>query len=235
MAEQTETVGARLRAYVGEAPVIGAMAVGAGSYVLGFGLTYLLVALDSGLDAAATTESVITQTGIFQQAQLAGFPQPEPTTTEFVGWIFYNAHFVDTVAVPQVSGQAGQGGAQTQTAPEAFNILTTASTQVPSVVYQLVPVLLLTAGGYALARASELEVSRSLVRIGLGVPTTYVPLSLFGAFFFRAAATAEQDGIEITVSASPSIGGVLVMALVSTLFGIVGLYLGAQQGESADA
>lgn len=229
---ETETVGARVSAYVSDAPVVGAMAVGAGSYVLGFALTYLLVAVDAGLDAVSTTQSILAETGTFQQAQLAGFPQPTPTTTEFVGWIFYNAHFVDTVLTPQVSGRAGQGGAQTQTAPEAFNVLTAASTQVPSIVYQLVPVVLLSAGGYALARAADLDVSRSLVRIGLGISTTYVPLGLFGALFFRTAATAEQDGIEITVSASPSIGGLVVIALVSTLFGIAGLYLGAQQGES---
>ena len=233
MAEHIETVSARVRAYVREAPVIGAMGVGVGSYVLGFGLTYLLVLFDSGLDAKSTTESVLGETGIFQQAQLAGFPQPAPTTTEFVAWVFYNAHFVDTVLTPQVSGQAGQGGAQTQSAPEAFNVLTAASTQLPSIVYQLVPVVLLTAGGYALARAAELDVSRTLGRVGLGVPTTYVPLSLFGALFFRAAATAEQDGIQVTVSASPGIGGIFVMALISTLFAIVGLYLGAQQSESA--
>lgn len=229
---ETETVGARVSAYVSDAPVIGAMAVGAGSYLLGFVLTYVLVAVDAGLDATSTTERILAETGIFQQAELVGFPQPSPTTTEFVGWIFYNAHFVDTVLTPQVSGRAGQGGAQAQAAPEAFNILTAASTQVPSVVYQLVPVVLLTAGGYGLGRAANLDVSRSLVRIGLGVPTVYVPLGLFGALFFRTASTAEQNGIQITVSASPSIGGLVAMALISTLFGIAGLYLGAQHGES---
>jgi hypothetical protein len=225
----TETVGTRVRAYVSDAPVVGAMAVGAASYVLGYVVTYLLVLVDSGLDAKTTTQTVLAETRTFEQAQLAGFPQPEPTTMEFVGWVFYNAHFVDTVLTPQVSGRAGQGGAQTQSAPEALNVLTSASTQLPSIVYQLVPVVLLAAGGYALARIADLDVSRSLVRIGLGIPTTYVPLGLFGTLVFRTAATAQQDGIQLTVSASPSIGGVIVVAVLSTLFGIAGLSLGAQQ------
>lgn len=217
----------RLRRYVIDAPVIGAIGVGAASYLLGFLATAVLVLADGELDTQSTSEAAFAQTDIFQQSQLAGFPQPEPTTVEFVGWIFYNAHFVDTVVTPQLPTRSGQ--AQTQTVPESINILSTAATQVPAIVYQLIPVILLTAGGYALARAAKIPVNRSLLRIGLGIPTGYVPLALVGTIIFTTTATNQQNGIEVTVTASPSVGlGLIAMALISTLFGVVGLYLGAQ-------
>jgi hypothetical protein len=232
MSEHPETLAGRLQAYLADAPVVGAIFVGSGSYLLGFLLTYLFVVLDSGLDTQSTSETAIANTELFQQSQLAGFPQPEPTTTEFVGWVFYNAHFADTVITPEVASRAGQSGAETQSAPETINFLSTASTQIPGIVYQLVPVVLVCAGGYALARAAHIAVSRDIIRIGLGVPVGYVPLGLAGAFLFRTSATAERDGLELIVTASPSILAIVSMALVSTLFGTVGLYLGAQRGES---
>lgn len=228
MPEQASGPVGRVREYVRDAPVVGAILVGGGSYLLGFVLTYLFVLVDGGLDAQSSTDAAVAETGIFQQSGLVGFPQPEPTTMEFVGWIFYNAHFADTVITPRVASRGGQAAAQTQTAPESINILSTASTQIPSVVYQLIPVLLLAAGGYALARAADISVSRDIVRVGLGVPIGYVPLALLGTFLFRTSTTAESEGIEVTVSASPSLVGPVSMAVISTLFGIVGLYLGAQ-------
>ncbi|MFT4947017.1 MAG: hypothetical protein ACI8TL_001255 [Natronomonas sp.] len=228
MPEQTEALVGRVERYVRDAPVVGAIFVGGASYLSGFLLTYLFVILDSGLDAKSTSEAAITETGIFQQAAFSGFPRPEPTTTEFVGWLFYNAHFADTVITPQVAGRGGQAGAETQTAPESINFLSTASTQIPGVVYQLIPVLALTAGGYALARAARIAVSRDIVRVGLGIPTGYVPLALLGTVLFRVSATAEQGGIEVMVTASPSLLGPVAMGLISTLFGITGIYLGAQ-------
>ncbi|MXR50779.1 hypothetical protein GRX03_04055 [Halovenus sp. WSH3] len=231
----SEHAGSRLggvRRYVQDAPVVGAVVVGGGSYLLGFALTYLFVLLDGGLDPQSTSESLIGGSGIFQRTQLVGFPRPEPTTLEFVGWVFYNAHFAETVITPRVSGGAAAGQAQTQTAPEAVNLLTAAATQIPSIVYQLVPVALLTAGGYALARTAQLSVSRDIVRIGLGVPTGYVPLALFGTFLFRAVSTAQREGVEVSVTASPSLVAPVTMAVISTLFGIVGLYLGAQSVDS---
>ena len=231
MPEQANGPVGRVREYVRDAPVIGAILVGGASYLLGFVITYLFVLVDGGLDAQSSTDAAVAETGVFQQSGLVGFPQPEPTTMEFVGWIFYNAHFADTVITPRVAGRGGQGGAQTQTAPESINFLSTASTQIPSVVYQLVPVLLLAAGGYAIARAADISVSRDIVRIGLGVPIGYVPLALLGTFLFRTSTTAESEGIEVTVSASPSLVGPVSMAVISTLFGIVGLYLGAQSGD----
>lgn len=232
MSEQTETLVGRVRGYAQDAPVVGAVLVGGTSYLLGFLVTYLFVFLDSGLDVS-TSEAAISETGIFQQARFVGFPQPDPTTMEFVGWIFYNAQFADTIITPQVVG-GGQGGAGTQTAPESINILSTASTQIPSVVYQLIPVILLTAGGYALARTAAMAVTRDVVRVGLGIAIGYVPLALFGTILFSTSATAEQEGIDVTVTASPSLIGPVAMALISVVFGIVGLYLGAQSNESAD-
>jgi len=232
MSDNSESVVERIRRYTRDGPVISAVFVGAASYLLGFVLTYLFVLLDSGLDAQSTTEDAMT--GIFQQSQSVIFPQPDPTTTEFVGWIFYNEHFAETVITPQVAGRSGQGGAETQTAPESVNMLSTAATQIPDVAYQLIPVVLLTAGGYALARAAHIAVSRDIIRIGLGIPTGYVPFALAGTFLFSTSTTTEQEGIEVTVTASPSLVGLITMAVISTLFGIVGLYLGAQRLESTE-
>lgn len=231
MSEQLDVRG-RLRRYVADAPVVGAIGVGAASYLLGFVVTYLFVLVDGELDPQSTSEAAFAGTSVFQQSQFAAFPQPDPSTVEFAGWIFYNAHFVDTVVTPQLPSRGGQ--AETQTVPESINILTTASTQIPSVVYQLIPVMLLTAGGYALARAAEIPVSRGILRIGLGIPTGYVPLALIGTLVFTTTATSQQNGIEVTVTASPSVGlGLVAMALISTLFGMVGIYLGAQT-DNAD-
>lgn len=232
MSEQASPFIGRVREYVRNAPVIGAVLVGGVSYLLGFSLTYLFVIIDSGLNAQSSTETAVAKTGVFQQSGLIGFPQPEPTTMEFVGWIFYNQHFADTVITPQVISRASRGSTETQAVPESINILSTASTQIPSVVYQLIPVVLLTASGYALARTAQIGVSRDIIRVGLAIPTGYVPFALIGTFLFRTSTTAEQDGIDIMVTASPSLVGPVTMALISTVFGVVGLYLGAQSGEA---
>lgn len=226
MSEQTDTFRDRVRTLAGETPLVVRGAVtGATAYLLAFLSTYLLVTVDGSLDAETASEAAFEESGVLQQSQEMGFgfPQPEPSTFEFVGWILYNAHFVDIVFTPEVPTPDEQG----ESVPESVNVLSTAGTQIPELVYYLTPVALLTAGGYVLARQADLQDHRETLKTGLSLPLGYVSLAVVGLLLVTTAASSEQDGIEATVTASPSL--VLAIAAtfgVSAIFGTVGLYLG---------
>lgn len=223
----TENAVGKLQARLANAPVIGGALVGALAYLLGFALTFVLVTVDSGLDPETSSQSAFEQSGVqITEFGDVGFPAPEPSTVEFVGWILYNAHFVDTVYTPQVDPAD-----EVEAAPETINILSAGSTQIPALVYHLVPVVLLAGSGYLLARQADLSGYRDAIRGGLGIPLGYAPLALIGTLVSTTTATTEtQEGIEATVTASPSLAvGVLATLVLSALFGVVGAILGMSE------
>lgn len=137
--------------------IVAGLFAGIGSWVVGYALTYILVAPD-------IRESPIHQ---FIEAFEGG-----PATYEMVGWVFYNAHFVNTVFsdLPLVGSQTtsfigGEDGFAT--------------------VLYLLPAALLLAAGMGLARYHRAtDPTTGLVRGLLCVPS-YAILSIAGVFLFE--------------------------------------------------
>lgn len=200
-------------------PLLGGAVFGALAYVCGFVTTYLLVVADGGLEASAVIETSFGDVGLFD----LGFPQPEPSTVEFSGWIFYNAHFVETVFSPDIPTTANpESGAL----GESRNLLSSASTQIPELLYYLVPVVLLAGCGYLLARRNTVHSLREAAKTGVTLLGGYFPLALLGTFLFTASKAGERNGIEVTTTGGPTLGTVLVVAAVfPILFGTAGAWL----------
>lgn len=126
------------------------------------------------------------------------------------GWAFYDVHFV---------GLSGES-------PGIFEVSVTLlgelSTDLPVVVYRLVPVvILLLAGAIAVAAAlddigdlTEAATAGALVVVG------YLPPVLAGAFLFRY----EEDVLVAEVSLGPDLGAALVVMAVAypVVLGAVG-------------
>lgn len=199
-------------------PVVYGGLLGALAYLLAYALTYALVTVDSGLGPERATGPAVTGSELFE----LGFPRPEPSTFEFVGWILTNAHFTETVFAPDIATPAGGNGAGSL----SVNFLSTVSTQVPSLVYHLVPVALLGASGYLLARRSPVSSLWDVVRTGGAVLIGYAPLSVLGGLVFATSQSGQQGGVEVTVTAGPQLGLLVVTAVAFPLvFGTAGGFL----------
>ena len=205
-------------------PLVAGALSGVVAYLLAYLSTYVLVLIDSGLEAESSTDAAVTETDLFE----LGFPLPEPSTFEFAGWILSNAHFVETVFSPDIPTTVDAGEAAGSL---SVNFLSEASTQFPELVYHLVPVIFLGGAGYLLARRLSVSSSLEAVKTGGTLLVGYLPLSIIGALLFATGESADQRGVEVTVTAGPELTMVLLTALVfPAVFGIAGALL-ARSGE----
>ncbi|WP_224268536.1 transporter [Haloprofundus salinisoli] len=175
----------------GALAVAGGALAGAAAYAFGYAVTYAL------------TSSEIRDSGAQQLLELF---TGESATWKAVGWVFYNAHFVDT----QIPGLFGVSRAINFVAEvEAF----------PSVLYVLPPVLLLLAG-VGVARSAGVTDAADGAKAGAAVLLGYFALSVAGAFVFAVpvgqTATAEPDFV-----AAVLVAGVVYPAVFGTLGGVV--------------
>lgn len=171
-----------------DVPLVQGSIVGLVTWGVGYLLTYLLVGNEVG-------ESPINQ--------FLEFVTGEPSTYEIVGWVFYNAHFVDTSfqGVPFFRSETFIGG------EDGFTVL----------LYAIPPALLL-AGGLALARyARALDANRGAVT-GLTVVPGYLLATIVGVFFFEVTlgdASAAPDML-----AAIFLAGLIYPALFGALGGV---------------
>lgn len=194
--------------------------VGAIAYVLGYAVTYTLVALDSELQP-----EFVSGDRFFEGASEFGIEGLQPDAMEFAGWIFYNAHFVDVVQSSQAkdTGGAGELGIE-----QSSNLLSESATQIPELFYYLVPVAVFTMAGYLLARRLEPETTGGAVLAGGSVALGYAPLALVGAFGFTTSTSVTLAGVEFSVSMAPNLVMAVVVAglALPILFGAIGAILG---------
>lgn len=171
---------------------VGALA-GGGTYVLGYLLTYLLAGEE-------VRQSALT--GLLDL--FAG----EPTTWKVVGWLFYNAHMVETV-VPGFPGSrtidliAEGGGSAT-------------------LLYLVPPILLLAAGLLVVRQADGDRDATDGAFAGTTVVLGYLPLAVVGAFVFA---------VEVAdATMQPEVGMALILAglVYPVAFGALGGALGSQ-------
>lgn len=171
-------------------PVGVGAAAGAVAWLLAYLLTYV-----------ATSGRIREFQGSFlgQVADLFGLEVP---TWKVVGWVFYNAHFVDTAAGGGTGSAIGGDGGFT------------------ALLY-VVPPLVLVAAGLAVGRAAGNGDTATGVVVGASVALGYLPLSVLGVFLFEAtvAGTAVAPGL--------GAGVLLAGVLYPVVFGAVGAGIAA--------
>ncbi|TKX61091.1 transporter [Halorubrum sp. ASP1] len=179
--------------------VFGAVA-GAVAYVLGYLVTYVTQSgrVEEGLS------------GINFFADLFG--GETISVWRGVGWVFYNAHFVD-VEVPSLIG-AAQSVSFIAESDGGFTYL------------YVVPPLLLLVSGVAIARAAGAATPVGGARFGALATAGYLPLALIGAFLFRYA-VGDGGSVAPTLVTAVLLAGIVYPAL----FGAVG---GAAAGATAE-
>lgn len=165
-------------------------AAGALAWLLGYLLTYVV-----------TSGRIREFQGSFlgQVADLFGLEVP---TWRVVGWVFYNAHFVDTVAGGGTGSAIGGDGGFTP-------------------LLYVVPPLVLLAAGLAVGRASGSGDAATGALAGSSVLLGYLPLSVLGVFLFETTLA----GAAVGPSLAPGI--LLAGVLYPAVFGAVGAGLAA--------
>ncbi len=141
----------------------------------------------------------------------------EESTFEMIGLLFYNAQFVDM----ELSGLNGT---------ETFNILSEESTQIPELVYNVVPIALLVAGGYVLAtRVIENRQSTEAgAKLGASIVAGYLPLAFLGTIVFEETTEGGLFGGSVTFAPETLPTIVLIGLLLPLAFGALGGYLAKQ-------
>ncbi|AKH97459.1 hypothetical protein [Halanaeroarchaeum sulfurireducens] len=155
-------------------PFVEGVSAGIVTWILGYVLAYLIVAPD-------IRESSINR--------LVDAFDGAPATYEMVGWVFYNAHFVDTVfqSVPLLGSTASTyiGG------EDGFTTL-----------LYLIPVGLLVAAGLALARYQGSTTPTRGMLVGVTAVPGYLLLSIAGVFLFEVNALGASGAPDLL----PAIG-----------------------------
>ena len=177
-------------------PLGAGAAAGIGAYLLGYLITYVW-------QSGAIEERL--QGFNFVATLFGGEPIPP---WQAVGWLFYNAHFVDTrIEVMGTQSQnfiaASDGGA--------------------IVLLYLVPVVLLLAAGVLLARVADADDPTTGAAAGASVAVGYAPLGIAGAFLFS------YDGsIAPTLVTAILLAGLAYPLVLGAVGGAVGSAIGGR-------
>lgn len=182
--------------------VEGALA-GAAAWIAGYLLTALVVVSDD----SATLSEISEQVG----DGVEGF--------EFVGWVFFNSHFVDTVLEADF---LGFGGSNTVSfvGGDGFT----------SLLY-VVPLALLVAAGLAIGRSQGVSEISEGALVGVLVVPAYLILSVAGAFLFRVSTEALGASFSGKPELLPAVvlAGIIIPAVFGGLGGIVAALTGGSQ------
>lgn len=177
---------------------------GALAFVVGYVCTFVLYQLDDGFT--------------IQEADDVG-------TFEMVGLVFYSGHFAEIRTTVEFDGQ---------TESETFDLFSEASTDLPELVYHLVPVLLLVGAGYLIVNNVNVWEGTEAALSGATVVVGYLPLAVIGSFLFSTSVTDDAVGEMVDVSASPELVSsiLLVGLLFPLLFGALGGFLSFFRNEN---
>ena len=171
---------------------------GVAAYVVGYIVTYVLVEIDGEID---TSE----------------FDSEFADTIDVVGWVFYNGHFVDT----EYSISAGDFSES-----ESERLIAEGSTQIPEVVYYLVPIVMLVGAGYLLLQQEYVTDVGDAALSGATLVVGYLPLAILGTILFEAS----ESGNGGSVSVGPETGAAILLAglIWPIVLGAVGGFLASQ-------
>ncbi|MFP4626630.1 MAG: hypothetical protein ACLFNI_08580 [Natronomonas sp.] len=182
-------------------PIVPGAIAGVFAWLVGYVFTYALTGTDlreSGLNA------IIEFTG------------GESAAYELVGWVFFNAHFVDVVytGIPIRNPPASFVGGE-----EGFTVL-----------LFLVPPALLFAAGLGLGRYYGVTGPNRGAITGVLVVPGYLVLSVFGAFLFRVSALGATGEPEFLTAIL--LAGIIYPLVFGGLGGAVAGMTAARGGES---
>ncbi|WP_246984356.1 hypothetical protein [Halorientalis marina] len=181
--------------------------VGAGAYVTGYVLTFLLTVVDG----VETSGSV--------------------STWKAVGWVFYAAHNARIEATA-----SSDLGSRSETVDLFEQGVSGLGSTVPQFVYFLVPVVVLLGAGYVAyqrADTSRLETPQ-VAAVGATLVTGYIVLGLLGAFLFEAS--GDILGAELAVGPELATAVVIAGLVYPLVLGAVGAVLAnAQDGGGKQA
>lgn len=138
-------------------PLGAGAAAGIAAYLLGYLITYVW-------QSGSVEERL--QGFNFIATLFGGEPIPP---WQAVGWLFYNAHFVDT----QIRAMG----------TDSENFIAASDGGALALLY-FVPVVLLLAAGFVLARTADADDAEDGAAAGASVVVGYFPLALAGAFLF---------------------------------------------------
>jgi hypothetical protein len=163
--------------------------VGTLPWVVGYAITYLLVA--PNLRDSALNRIIETLDGA-------------PATHELVGWVFYNAHFVDVVLdIPILGSQTtAYIGGDTGFTPALY----------------LVPVVPLIAAGALVSRQQAAIDPATGGLAGLSVVPGYLVLTMIGGLLFEITVGGATGGPDLT--AAIILAGVVYPAVCAGLGGV---------------
>jgi len=171
----------------GRLPLLPGAAAGVGAWLLGYLSTFLL------------TAGEIRDSPVRQVIEALGGDLP---TWKVVGWVFYNAHFSNTVFEGLFGGARSFVGGDAGFTPLLF----------------VVPPLLLVAAGLAVGRAVGVTDLRGAAAAGVTLVAGYGALSVVGLVLFALEGAHPEY-----------VTGVLLVGLVyPVVFGVAGAALAAQ-------
>ena len=167
--------------------------IGAIAYVLG----YLFVYVTQRNDVEEQLSAFNFITDLFGSDPIPAW--------QAVGWLFYNAHFVDT-EIP------GFGGARVR------NFIAASDDGSLTLLY-LVPPLLLLAAGFAAAFLANVDDPAVGVPVGASVTLAYLPLAIAGVFVF--AYTIGDGSIAPDLVTAVLLAGVVYPAVFGSAGGAI--------------
>lgn len=143
--------------------------------------------------------------------------EEEPGWLDKRGWLFFSTHFVETTA--DVTTDAGQQVSQ------SVDLLEEADNSIPSVVYRLVPVGVLTVFGY-LYTLRNVEATATLqdgARTGALLVAGYLPAIVAGVLLFSHRTDYQTGSVTYEIPFSPAVP--IAGVIYPLLFGALGGYL----------
>lgn len=182
-------------------PLVQGAIAGGLAFVAGVVLTYLFVLVDSDLgEEVSDTADNLEEFG-------AG-------TLDVVGWIYYNAHFVETETTTEFAGES-------RSDTESF--LSEASSTFPEFVYYLLPAVVLVGAGYYVARQSGAGPNDQSIVTGATVILGYLPLALLGTALFRVSDSMEVASVTVEPELVPALffAGILYPLVLGGVGGLL--------------
>ncbi|MDZ7850287.1 MAG: hypothetical protein U5K70_05595 [Halodesulfurarchaeum sp.] len=187
--------------HLDDLPVIESALAGAAAWMAGYVLTALIV---------------LARMGDTQLGEIADGVGDGGSGIDFVGWVFFNSHFVDTVIE---AGFLGVGGSNAVSfiGGDGFTPL-----------LYLIPVALLVGAGLAVGRSLGITETDDGAVAGALVALPYLVLSAVGAMVFRVS----TEALGSSFSGQPDLLPAILLAglVFPAVFGAIGGIVAANTG-----